>query len=242
MDGAQGAATSMPSTPVSRVLDMAQTDLAEYCSLLSAGDEAKECWGVYEYLEMARVSAEQGCVLEGVPGASPAPNCAQLQRLEGIVRELTSRGDIRDLVIAMATLARIEKKAAAAAATKDAVPEAENEECEEEEEHCFPGLPPAVQPHRREQLVQLFKRLDVQCTGTIDAGQFRDAMHSLGDDLSGDSVATIFEAMDIHGFLDLQQFIAIVEVCTSLRHMCATCLPAVYVCGVMGNSVEDDAA
>ena len=38
-----------------------------------------------------------------------------------------------------------------------------------------------------------------------------DAMRELGDEMSGQSVATIFDAMDVHGWISLDQFIAIVE-------------------------------
>lgn len=37
-------------------------------------------------------------------------------------------------------------------------------------------------------------------------------MNSLGNELSGEATATIFEAMDVRGFLTLEQFIAVVEV------------------------------
>ena len=36
-------------------------------------------------------------------------------------------------------------------------------------------------------------------------------MRELGDEMSGQSVATIFDAMDVHGWISLDQFIAIVE-------------------------------
>ena len=36
-------------------------------------------------------------------------------------------------------------------------------------------------------------------------------MRELGDEMSGTSVATILDAMDVHGFINLDQFVAIVE-------------------------------
>lgn len=38
-----------------------------------------------------------------------------------------------------------------------------------------------------------------------------EAMRELGDEMSGTSVATILDAMDVHGFISLDQFVAIVE-------------------------------
>ena len=38
-----------------------------------------------------------------------------------------------------------------------------------------------------------------------------EAMRELGDDMTGSSVATILDAMDVHGYISLDQFVAIVE-------------------------------
>lgn len=42
-------------------------------------------------------------------------------------------------------------------------------------------------------------------------GCVADAMRELGDEMDGQTVATIFDSMDVHGWISLDQFIAIVE-------------------------------
>ena len=54
--------------------------------------------------------------------------------------------------------------------------------------------------------------MDKDGNGKLDTGEFRHAMERLGGNLSGDSVSTIFEAMGIHGYITLDQFLDIVEV------------------------------
>lgn len=57
--------------------------------------------------------------------------------------------------------------------------------------------------------------MDTDLDGKLDAGEFRAAMEKLGMiHLSGPVVSTIFNAMDIHGPLTLQEFLYIVEVST----------------------------
>lgn len=191
------------------LLTIAEDELVEYIELLGEHEASEDCKAAYEYLKQARTAAELAAVARGPEGAHPE----QLQQLELLVRELLSRGDVRDVVRSLATLARLERKAsgqslgsasssarASRASTEDTGPGA-----------AFPGLPPTDRPHRREQLVEMFQKMDSQGHGVIDAGQFRAAMRDLGDDLNGEATAIIFDAMDIHGFINLEQFIAIVE-------------------------------
>ena len=65
--------------------------------------------------------------------------------------------------------------------------------------------------------------MDKDGNGKLDTGEFRDAMQQLGGSLSGDSVATIFDAMGINGYITLDQFLDIVEVCvhaSACLHAC----------------------
>ena len=55
--------------------------------------------------------------------------------------------------------------------------------------------------------------MDGDGNGKLDTAEFRAAMSQLGDNLSGDSVGTIFEAMGIYGFITLDQFLDIAQVC-----------------------------
>lgn len=50
----------------------------------------------------------------------------------------------------------------------------------------------------------------VSCNTHIVCGG-AEAMRELGDEMSGSSVATILDAMDVHGFISVDQFVAIVE-------------------------------
>lgn len=57
----------------------------------------------------------------------------------------------------------------------------------------------------------LFARLDKNHDGRIDVEEFRTLMKTLGDELNGETVSVIFDAMDIHGSLDFDQLISIIE-------------------------------
>ena len=48
--------------------------------------------------------------------------------------------------------------------------------------------------------------------GRIDVEEFRSLMKSIGDEVRGDTVAVMFDSMDIHGSLDFDEFFAILEV------------------------------
>lgn len=182
------------------VLDKAELELEEYVGLLTFDEEAEmEARTAFDYLRDARMQAGE------------AEDPQQQLRLETLVRELLSRGDIRDVVRSLATLARLDRKAAVMAAGSSSAGDSGALNTTEGT-LPVPGLTESpTSPQRREQLVKMFKSMDIHGTGTIDAGQFRDAMRSLGAELSGDATAIIFEAMDIHGFLNLDQFLAIVE-------------------------------
>lgn len=59
----------------------------------------------------------------------------------------------------------------------------------------------------------LVQAMDRNGDGRLDAGEFRDAMNKLGmANLTGTTVSTILEAMDIHGPITLEDFLVIVEV------------------------------
>ena len=59
----------------------------------------------------------------------------------------------------------------------------------------------------------ILQAMDRDGNGKLDAAEFRDAMKQLGmQNLTGTTVSTIFEAMDIHGFITMDDFLQIVEV------------------------------
>lgn len=43
-------------------------------------------------------------------------------------------------------------------------------------------------------------------------------MKKLGDELHGPTITTIFQSLDLHGYLDLDQFLTVVEVCNRLKY------------------------
>ena len=59
----------------------------------------------------------------------------------------------------------------------------------------------------------ILQAMDRDGNGKLDAAEFRDAMKQLGmQNLTGTTVSTIFEAMDIHGAITMEDFLQIVEV------------------------------
>jgi len=65
----------------------------------------------------------------------------------------------------------------------------------------------------RARLTNLFYAMDSDLNGMLDVEEFRAAMRAAKRELPGDVVAKVLEAMDVHGRLTLDQFIAIAEVC-----------------------------
>lgn len=57
-----------------------------------------------------------------------------------------------------------------------------------------------------------FVRMDKDKDGRLNVDEFRTSMKLLGDELHGPTVTMILEALDVHGYLDLDQFLTVVEV------------------------------
>ena len=69
--------------------------------------------------------------------------------------------------------------------------------------------------------------MDGDGNGKLDTAEFRAAMSQLGDNLSGDSVGTIFEAMGIYGFITLDQFLGLS--CMPFRFgLCSLLMPETF--------------
>ena len=69
----------------------------------------------------------------------------------------------------------------------------------------------SLRPH--EERTPILQAMDRDGNGKLDAAEFRDAMKQLGmQNLTGTTVSTIFEAMDIHGAITMEDFLQIVEV------------------------------
>lgn len=59
---------------------------------------------------------------------------------------------------------------------------------------------------------ELFNKMDHNNDGKLDVEEFRDAMRTIGDELSGEMVGLIFESLDLHGFVTFEDFLTILEV------------------------------
>ncbi|KAK9862583.1 hypothetical protein WJX84_006657 [Apatococcus fuscideae] len=190
--------------PDKRLLDMAENEIAGYCLTLPGSEEAERCWMAHEYYGETKRSAESGCEIEYVDGNISGEECAQLDRLGNFARTMMSSGKIGNFVRTLYTLRNVAQKQAA----KEA--EAAGREAPEE--------PPLMSnseaqdfENRKEELHQLFMQLDRDGNGSLDIGEFRDAMKDLGDELSGQDCGHLLEAMDIHGHITEEDFFAIVE-------------------------------
>lgn len=142
-----------------------------------------------------------------------------MERLQAFVRQLMSDGDVRDLLYALQPLARLhsartrcQEQGVQPSAQPHAQPHAQQDTV------AFPGLEPTPSsPHidSRQQLLELFAAVDDDLDGRVNASQFRAAMELLGDELTGDDVATIFDSFDIDAYsqgVDFESFANIVEV------------------------------
>ena len=59
----------------------------------------------------------------------------------------------------------------------------------------------------------MIQAMDKDGNGKLNVAEFREAMEKLGmTHLTGNTVSTILEAMDVHGPIDLEDFLNIVEV------------------------------
>lgn len=54
--------------------------------------------------------------------------------------------------------------------------------------------------------------MDSDLNGVLDVEEFREAMRKAEHELSGSVVSKVLDAMDVHGRLTLDQFLAIAEV------------------------------
>lgn len=193
-----------------RILDKAEEELSDYCSALP-GQDADDCWDAYNYFEEKKEEASQGCSLEEAKGLT-GPQCQRLERFEDFVRQMVGEGHVDNFVTTLRTLSHAEKrKLAKELESHDEGAEAFTSFDTELHQAADAALDEDDSDVRKEKLAHLFRTMDRDGNGKLDAGEFRDAMRKLGDELSGRSVEIIFEAMDIHGWISLDQFVAIVE-------------------------------
>lgn len=184
-------------------LDLAESELSNYCSTLAPDAETEKCWQAYSFLEQKREQAKAGCDLEN------AKDCEELERLNDMTHQLLATGSMDDLVATFSTLARVEEHRAARAAQQ-----AQQAQQAPPPEEAQPG-----EPARPDPICALFSKMDADGDGRLSIEEFRQGMLLFGDRLDGGTVALVMDAMDVHdGFLSEQQFRDIVEAEAIVSH------------------------
>lgn len=199
-------------------LRIAEHDISDYCSNLfdDEGDELERCWVALNFLEQRMADAEQSCDVEIKNGVVNGVDCQRLDKFQDFVREMVSQGNVKNMAKTLAVLAGAEKRAEARKAAGVSSESASSSgavtrpgEIGELAAESVPGSPAA--DALRNHLADIFERFDVDHNGRLDAIEFREAMKELGDELSAESVKIIFSSMGIYGFVDMEQFVNIVE-------------------------------
>ncbi|KAK9814695.1 hypothetical protein WJX72_010034 [[Myrmecia] bisecta] len=182
------------------VLGQAEQELTEYCSHLPGSEESERCWTAFRYFEDKKHEAESGCEVE-IKDGKVAEECAKLEHFEDFARQMIGGGSARNFVRTLFTLSNAERKQLAR--------QIENLQGSESSLSSMDLI--VDSDVERERLIALFETADTNGDGVLNVAEFRAAMKSLGDELSGNSVAIIFDALDAHGNINVDQFITIVE-------------------------------
>lgn len=203
------------------ILNVAEHDLQGFCSALPDDEESEECWNAYQYFEDKRHEAEEACEVEWEKNDTlTKPQCARLEQFEDFVRQNVGEGHIVNFISTLQTLSHADQRRLAkelegsdnGANYSQGVMEAA-QKVQESLDSSSESVGDSDQDssQRRLRVKDLFYAMDKDGNGKLDVGEFRAAMRELGDEMSGTSVATILDAMDVHGFISLDQFVAIVE-------------------------------
>lgn len=183
----------------------AESAIADYCvTLPEESEECEQCWLAYDYFEHRKATAEEGCDPRWGKGRL-SPECQELESFEHFVRQLLGYTPIKSVVRMLYGMRNAELK------PKDAKPTAEIAEVDSKDgkpQYELVGAP----EDSKERLVALFGAMDKDGNGKLNAQEFRDAMDKLGNEhLPGETVGTIFSAMNLHGSITLEDFLQIVE-------------------------------
>ncbi|CAD7704164.1 unnamed protein product [Ostreobium quekettii] len=201
-------------------------EISNFCASLPAGSEdAEECWLAYRYFVDQTTSAEVECDLEKAQGYE-GQACSGLEHWEEFMWEADYNSSVRDTVITLSGIARAKQRKMVASEAASTTAEAEVER----------NIPTRVPQATAESFLaqngnryrDLFYKMDHNNDGLLDVSEFRESMKTLGDELDGDAVSTILNALDIHYTINLEQFLTIVEaenlrshtsIAEYLRHM-----------------------
>ncbi len=208
-------------------IDAACSDLCDYCQLLD-DQEASSCWQAYNYLQEQHSKAQHDIEC----GASSA----RMERLQQLVRQLMSAGDVRDLLYALQPLARLfaardkcEQQGVVApcgeavdavdntmGAMDNVVQEGEDNSTSQQNTHqgvMFPGLQPTDNAQRitsKQKLLELFAAVDDDLNGRINASQFRGmcmCVHSCAAKNTSLSHAHVYTSSHAHAQLQWSSWV-----------------------------------
>lgn len=210
MDGEEAVSSidRASATNTHDVLKLAERDLSDYCTGLYEEDETERCWLAYQYFEEKKEAAEGGCDIEVKDGVVNGIDCQRMEQFEDFVRQMVKEGHVRNMAKTLATLAGAERRKSTRREAGDPVSlgtivDDIDAQAPEEETPAKDAL--------RSVLADVFNEHDANSDGRLDVQEFRAAMTSMGDDLSAKTVSTIFQAMDVHGWINFDQFVSIVE-------------------------------
>lgn len=196
------------AAPPPTVLARAGEEVAAYCARLPAGSpEAAQCADALEYFKTTTAAAGAACGVDptvgggGANATRGAVGCDDLDRFESFVKSLLYAGGVPSFVAALAQRRECEAR------------DREEREAQQASKSSSSSSPSDVS-RRRAALVSLFHAYDKAGRGHLNADEFRGAMAAAsgGRPLDGPAVATILDALDVHGAgVSIDDFLAAVE-------------------------------
>lgn len=174
------------------LLDNASKEIGDYCASLPGSEEAEQCWLAYKFFNEETHSAVEECDLE-LAAETRGKGCNSVEHWEDFVRQAESFQGTKDTVHALYTLYRATENLKNRK-TNETVHDIDERGSEDKKMHAA-----------------LFRQMDRDQDGLIDTAEFRELMKKLGDELNGDTVSTIFNALEISCYLNLDQFLTIIE-------------------------------
>eukprot|EP00891_Asterochloris_glomerata_P009743 jgi/Astpho2/9743/fgenesh1_pg.00149_%23_28_t len=175
------------------ILDTAEHQLAGFCSAIPGDQDSEGCWEAYHYLGKQRADAEAGCEVEFADShALTGEQCERLENFESFVRQSVGEAHMERFVQTLQALSHAEKRRLA----KELEMHAKDEPADAEVKQAAAMVKAAGNADvRKSRLVELFYSCDTNNDGKLNVAEFRDAMRSLGDELSARTVQIIFESM-----------------------------------------------
>lgn len=170
-----------------------------YCEKLPPDSVAAiECWDAYNYFASEAVTAEQQCDIESPSGGFKGQACNNFLQWESFVRQVEASGGVKQMVKTILAL----KKARSSETTQLK---------KVKESSIIPIGDVFDEDETRRLCKKLFDRKDKDKDGRINVEEFRSLMRILGDEVHGETISVMFEALDIHGSLDFDEFFTILE-------------------------------